>query len=84
VFDIDGVLVEVMKSYREAIRETVLHFTGELVSQDEIQDFKNAGGWNNDWRAFLFPDGPGCPSRTSLLVQRTMYTTGCYSYLEET
>jgi HAD superfamily hydrolase (TIGR01548 family) len=49
VFDIDGVLVEVMKSYREAIRETVLHFTGELVSQDEIQDFKNAGGWNNDW-----------------------------------
>jgi len=49
VFDIDGVLVEVMQSYREAIRETVRHFTGELVSQDEIQDFKNAGGWNNDW-----------------------------------
>jgi HAD superfamily hydrolase (TIGR01548 family) len=49
VFDMDGVLVEVMQSYREAIRETVRHFTGELVSQDEIQDFKNAGGWNNDW-----------------------------------
>ena len=49
MFDIDGVLVEVMQSYREAIRETVRHFTGELVSQDEIQDFKNAGGWNNDW-----------------------------------
>src|SRR3954452_18786329 len=49
VFDMDGVLVEVMDSYREAIRETVRHFTGELVSHDVIQDFKNAGGWNNDW-----------------------------------
>ncbi len=49
VFDIDGVLVEVTESYREAIRETVRHFTGELVSHDLIQDFKNAGGWNNDW-----------------------------------
>jgi HAD superfamily phosphatase len=45
----DGVLVEVSRSYREAIRETVHHFTGEPVSQDLIQDFKNAGGWNNDW-----------------------------------
>ena len=49
VFDMDGVLVEVMQSYRETIRETVRHFTGDLVSHDEIQDFKNAGGWNNDW-----------------------------------
>jgi HAD superfamily phosphatase len=49
VFDMDGVLVEVTESYREAIRETVRHFTGKLVSHDKIQDFKNAGGWNNDW-----------------------------------
>ncbi len=49
VFDMDGVLVEVGASYREAIRETVRHFTGHTVSHDEIQDFKNAGGWNNDW-----------------------------------
>lgn len=49
VFDMDGVLVEVSESYREAIRETVRHFTGALVSHDTIQDFKNAGGWNNDW-----------------------------------
>ena len=38
-----------VQSYREAIRETVQHFTGESVSHDLIQDFKNAGGWNNDW-----------------------------------
>jgi HAD superfamily phosphatase len=49
VFDMDGVLVEVMQSYRETIRETVRHFTGETVSHDLIQDFKNEGGWNNDW-----------------------------------
>jgi len=49
VFDMDGVLVEVGASYREAIVETVKHFTGETVSHDLIQDFKNAGGWNNDW-----------------------------------
>ena len=49
LFDMDGVLVEVMGSYREAVRETVRHFTGELVSHDVIQDFKNMGGWNNDW-----------------------------------
>ncbi len=50
VFDMDGVLVEVGQSYRESIRETVRHFTGADVSQDTIQDFKNAGGWNNDWQ----------------------------------
>jgi HAD superfamily hydrolase (TIGR01548 family) len=49
VFDMDGVLVEVMQSYRETIRETVRYFTGEPASHDEIQDYKNAGGWNNDW-----------------------------------
>jgi len=50
VFDMDGVLVEVGQSYRAAIRETVRHFTGKDVSHDTIQDFKNAGGWNNDWQ----------------------------------
>ena len=49
VFDVDGVLVEVTASYREAIRATVRHFTGHDVSHKTIQDFKNQGGWNNDW-----------------------------------
>jgi HAD superfamily phosphatase len=49
VFDMDGVLVDVTESYREAIRRTVKHFTGRDVSPEIIQDFKNAGGWNNDW-----------------------------------
>lgn len=49
VFDVDGVLVEVTESYREAIRAAVRHFTGQDVSHELIQEFKNQGGWNNDW-----------------------------------
>jgi HAD superfamily phosphatase len=50
VFDMDGVLVDVTESYRETIRRTVEHFTGEPVSAEAIQDLKNQGGWNDDWR----------------------------------
>lgn len=49
VFDMDGVLVDVSESYREAIRRTVFNFTGRELSRAEIQDLKNQGGWNNDW-----------------------------------
>jgi len=49
VFDMDGVLVEVKESYRESIRATVQHFTGQLVPHSTIQEYKNRGGWNNDW-----------------------------------
>jgi HAD superfamily phosphatase len=49
VFDMDGVLAEVTESYREAIVQTVEHFTGKHIERDLIQDYKNQGGWNNDW-----------------------------------
>jgi HAD superfamily phosphatase len=49
VFDMDGVLAEVTESYREAIVQTVEHFTGKRIERDLIQDYKNQGGWNNDW-----------------------------------
>jgi HAD superfamily phosphatase len=49
VFDMDGVLAEVTESYREAIVQTVEHFTGKHIQRDLIQDYKNQGGWNNDW-----------------------------------
>jgi HAD superfamily phosphatase len=50
VFDMDGVLVDVTESYRETIARTVAHFTGEPVTREQIQDLKNAGGWNDDWK----------------------------------
>jgi HAD superfamily phosphatase len=49
VFDMDGVLVDVADSYRAAIASTVEHFSGRAISHDFIQQYKNAGGWNNDW-----------------------------------
>jgi HAD superfamily phosphatase len=49
VFDMDGVLVDVTESYRETVVKTVEHFTGKTISRDSIQDYKNQGGWNNDW-----------------------------------
>ena len=36
VFDMDGVLVDVTESYREAIQQTVEHFTGRLMVEVEV------------------------------------------------
>ena len=59
IFDMDGVLIDVSKSYRETIRQTVLIYlrmclgfetwTRGLISKEEIALFKSAGGFNNDW-----------------------------------
>jgi HAD superfamily phosphatase len=49
IFDMDGVLVDVTESYRAAIGATVKHFTGVEPSREEIQDWKNRGGFNDDW-----------------------------------
>jgi HAD superfamily phosphatase len=50
VFDMDGVLVDVTESYRETIAQTVEHFTGAAVPRERIQELKNQGGWNDDWK----------------------------------
>src|SRR5215472_2225661 len=50
VFDMDGVLVDVTESYRESIAQTVRHFSGAAPTREQIQDYKNQGGWNDDWK----------------------------------
>jgi HAD superfamily phosphatase len=50
IFDMDGVLVDVTESYRETIVRTVEHFTGLTLSRAQIQDYKNQGGFNDDWK----------------------------------
>jgi HAD superfamily hydrolase (TIGR01548 family) len=50
VFDMDGVLVDVSESYRETIARTVEHFTGVKPTREQIQDYKNEGGHNDDWQ----------------------------------
>ncbi len=49
VFDMDGVLVDVTESYRETIVQTVKLLSGKTIERAAIQDYKNQGGWNNDW-----------------------------------
>lgn len=58
VFDIDGVLVDVTGSFRVVISKTtqyyfasILKFSGKatLITPEETQLFKLAGGFNNDW-----------------------------------
>ncbi|USZ70640.1 TIGR01548 family HAD-type hydrolase [Natronosalvus halobius] len=49
VLDIDGVIVDVADSYRRAIVESIDHVYGRTIEKDDIQLFKDAGGFNNDW-----------------------------------
>jgi len=49
VLDIDGVLVDVADSYRQAVVKSVERVYGETLKRAAIQAFKDAGGFNNDW-----------------------------------
>jgi HAD superfamily phosphatase len=49
ILDIDGVLVDVADSYRRAIVESIEYVYGDTIEYDDIQLFKDAGGFNNDW-----------------------------------
>ncbi|GAA0295542.1 TIGR01548 family HAD-type hydrolase [Halarchaeum salinum] len=49
VLDVDGVLVDVADSYRRAIVESIERVHGETIAKADVQAFKDAGGFNNDW-----------------------------------
>src|SRR4030042_5694897 len=59
IFDMDGVLVDVSRSYRQAIQRTVqIYFETclglekgrrHLITKEDISLFKSTGGFNNDW-----------------------------------
>ena len=49
LFDMDGVLVNVNKSYRVAIQKTASYFLNREISFDEINTIKQRVGMNNDW-----------------------------------
>ncbi len=51
IFDMDGVLVDVSESYREAIRQTAGYFLKKNVLMSEVNEMKNKSGMNNDWDA---------------------------------
>lgn len=60
IFDMDGVLVDVSKSYRKTIQRTIQIYLESClgfkkrgrrgwITNEEISLFKTAGGFNNDW-----------------------------------
>lgn len=49
LFDMDGVLADVRRSYRQAIVETAASF-GVTLDEAAIEHAKQAGDANNDWR----------------------------------
>jgi len=49
ILDVDGVVVDVADSYRRAIVEAVEYVYGDTIRREDIQQFKEAGGFNNDW-----------------------------------
>ena len=49
VLDIDGVLVDVENSYRRAIVESLEYVYGDTIDREDVQLFKDAGGFNDDW-----------------------------------
>lgn len=48
VFDMDGVLVDPTETFRRALIDTVRHFSGARIDQDDIVRIKNRGGYNDD------------------------------------
>lgn len=48
LFDLDGVLADVSRSFREAIVRTAAGY-GVTITRDEVSRAKAAGGSNNDW-----------------------------------
>lgn len=51
LFDMDGVLVDVTKSYRKAIQQTAEYFLKREITQLEVEKIKSQVGMNNDWDA---------------------------------
>src|SRR3989338_6914043 len=54
IFDMDGVLIDVSRSYRKAIEKTVNYYlvkngSSNKISQKEVNYLKNQPGFNNDW-----------------------------------
>ncbi len=59
IFDMDGVLIDVSRSYRETIKRTVALYlkralgrkgnSKSLITDSDIVTFKEIGGLNNDW-----------------------------------
>ncbi len=84
LFDMDGVLVDVEKSYRLAIQQTVKELLGIEISPADIQKYKNRGGLNNDWdltEAILIDNGESIDKKNIVATFQKYYLGRNYSGL---
>ncbi len=51
IFDVDGVLIDVSKSYHFSIKDTVDYFSGKDIPKEELLEIKFSFNINNDWDA---------------------------------
>lgn len=53
VFDVDGVLIDVSRSFTRAVKETVTHYVDhaetDTTIEQQIAALRRVGGFNNDW-----------------------------------
>jgi len=76
LFDMDGVLVDVSRSYLTAIQKTVEFFINNPVALTDIQEYRNRGGMNNDWdltEAVLRERGKSVPKEKIIDVFQDIY-----------
>lgn len=84
LFDMDGVLVDVSCSYRKAVQETVAVFTGKLIAEETILEYKSRGGFNNDWdltERILLDHQQKVDKKTIIRIFQDLYLGTSYSGL---
>jgi HAD superfamily hydrolase (TIGR01548 family) len=74
VLDIDGVVVDVADSYRRAIVESIERVHGDTIEKADVQAFKDAGGFNNDWELTYAAALYVLASREGLATDVTAFT----------
>jgi HAD superfamily hydrolase (TIGR01548 family) len=50
IFDVDGVLVDVRRTFWRSALDTVRHLTGRRVTYRELHEWKSRPGYNDDWQ----------------------------------
>ena len=75
VFDMDGVLVDPTRSYRQTLIDTVRHFSGYELTQERIVEIKHEGGYND-----LLPLGMRVLAEAGANVQVAAFTE-CFQRL---
>ena len=76
LFDMDGVLIDVRRSYLVVIQKTIAHFSLQNISFRDIARYRNLGGLNNDWdlcQAILKDRGFQLDKKEIVSVFQTLY-----------